>query len=132
MIALLSLAMVVLVAFYLLGLGAASLVAPTQARRFLLGHASTPSLHWLEMGLRLLAGAAFVLRAPAMRFPEVFAGLGWVLLVTSAVLVLLPWSWHRRIAERSVPQALRFLPLLGVSALLLGGGLLWAALAPAH
>jgi len=51
-----------------------------------------------------------------------------VLVVTSAALLLVPWQWHRRFAGRAVPQALRFLPLIGICSLLLGGLVLVAAL----
>jgi hypothetical protein len=52
-----------------------------------------------------------------------------VLVATTLVLAVLPFRWHQRFAQRSVPQALRFLPLLGLASALLGGGLMWAALA---
>ena len=98
-----------------------ALAAPARARRFLLGFASSPVLHYAELAIRCVVGAGFVHRAPNMRFPLVFTVAGSVLLLTTAGLVLVPWRWHRRFAERSVPAALRFLPLLGVASLLLGG-----------
>ena len=61
-----------------------------------------------------------------MRFPGVFVVLGWVLIVTSVALFAVPWTWHRRFAERSVPQAVRHLKLLGVASLIFGGFILLA------
>jgi hypothetical protein len=124
-----ALAVIELSAAYLLALGACALVAPARTRRFLLAFASTPGLHGLELALRLLVGVALVLRAPAMPWPALFTGLGWLLVATTLVLAVLPFRWHQRFAQRSVPQALRFLPLLGLASALLGGGLMWAALA---
>lgn len=113
---------------YLAGLGVMLLARPASAARFLMGHATSRPLHFLELALRIGAGLAFVHHAPAMAGPGLFSVVGWVLVGTSAVLVLVPWRWHRRQAERSVPVALRFTPLLGFSSLLMGGGVLVAAL----
>lgn len=124
-----ALAVIVLVAAYLLALGVCALVVPARTRRFLLAFASTPWVHGLELALRLLAGAALLMRAPALPWPAVFTGLGWLLVATTLVLAVLPFRWHQQFARRTVPQALRFLPLLGLASALLGGGLLWAAFA---
>lgn len=113
---------------YLAGLGLALLARPAWASRFLMGHAGSAPLHYLEVCVRIGVGLAFVQHAPEMLAPGVFGVVGWVLMGTSAVLLLVPWRWHRRIAERSVPQALKFTPLLGVASLVIGAGVLLAAL----
>ncbi len=113
---------------YLAGLGMALLARPASASRFLMGHATSASLHYLELGVRIVVGLAFVRNAPAMLESGLFSVFGWVLVGTSAVLLMVPWHWHRRLAEKSVPQALRFTPLLGLASLLMGGGVLMAAL----
>lgn len=125
-IANLALVVVVLVALYLLALGAASLAAPTQAVRFLLGFAGSPTVHFAELSLRLVAGAALVLHAPNMRLTFAFELLGWMLVITTAALLLLPWHWHRRFAERAVPRATRHIALVGWASLSFGGLLLYA------
>lgn len=117
---------VVLAALFLLALGAASLLAPARASRFLLGFAGSANLHYAELALRLLAGAAFVLYAPHMRSPAAFALFGWVLLGTTAVLLLVPWQWHRRFAERAVPLFTRYIALIGVVSAAGGGAILFA------
>lgn len=113
---------------YLAGLGVALLARPASAARFLMGHATSASLHYLELGVRIVVGLAFVHSAASMLAAVIFSVFGWVLVGTSAVLLLVPWRWHRRLAERYVPQALRFTPLLGLASLLMGGGVLLAAL----
>lgn len=113
----LSLLGVSLAGLYFLGLGVACLVAPTKAQGFLLGFAGTAPAHYLELALRLAVGGAFVLRAPWMMFSQTFAVFGWVLIVTSACLLALPWRWHQRFARWAVPQALRQLPLVAVASL---------------
>jgi uncharacterized protein YjeT (DUF2065 family) len=97
------------------------------AARFLLAHGSSRSVHYLELSLRLVLGGGFVLGAPNLLFPDAFAVFGWVLLITTAGLLTVPWQWHRRFAQRSVPQALRYLALLGIASLALGSFVLFAA-----
>ena len=126
MIEVFALAIVVLAALYFLALGAASLVAPSRASRFLLGFASSQPVHFAELLLRLVVGAALVVSAPRMLLSGAFNFFGWVLLVTTACLLLVPWRWHRRFAQHAVPQATRYITLLGVVSLGIGGIILAA------
>lgn len=80
------------------------------------------------MTVRMLVGAAFVRTAPHMRYPDVFEFIGWMLVGTTAVLLLVPWRTHHRFAQWAVPQATRRMPLLGIGALIAGVGLLLAVL----
>ena len=120
MIEVLALCVVVAVGVFLAALGAASLLAPSHASRFLLGFAGSPSKHYAELVLRFLAGGAFVLAAPSVLFPAAFGFFGWVVVATTAGLLLIPWHWHHRFAQRAVPEALRFLPVVGASSVALG------------
>ena len=102
-------------------LGSSALIARRRASQFLLGFAGSPSRHYAELALRFLVGGCLVASAPRMLFPVAFSLFGWVLLATTAVLLLVPWRWHNRFAARSVPAALRFLPLIGICSVALGG-----------
>jgi len=121
-----ALAIVVAAGLFLVALGGASLLVPSNASRFLLGFAGSPSKHFAELALRLLIGGAFVLHGPQMLFPFAFRLFGCVLLATTAGLLLIPWRWHHGFARRVVPEALRSLPLLGFSSVALGGLVLLA------
>lgn len=123
-----ALAIVGLAGLYLVALGTASLVVPAQASRFLLGFASTRVVHFTEMLLRIVVGAALVLAAPRLLLSGAFDVFGWMLIATSACLLLLPWQWHRRFAGRVVPQAVRYITLVGLVSLALGGLIVWAVL----
>jgi len=74
-------------------------------------------------------GGALIVRAPATLWPTALNGLGWLLVVTTVLLALLPWRWHRAFAQRSVGAVLRFLPALGLASLGLGALLLYAVFA---
>jgi hypothetical protein len=109
-----------LVAGYFIVLGTAGLIAPSVAKRFLMGFASSASAHYTELLIRLMVGAALLIQAPKMLYADVFSVFGWLLIATSAILLLFPWRWHQRFTETSVPQALRFLPVIGLCALTFG------------
>jgi len=123
-----ALAIVLAAGLFFLILGGACFVAPSNVGRFLLGFADSPLKHYGELALRGLVGGAFVFCAPQMLLPGVFSVFGWVLLATTGGLLLVPWRWHRRFARRTVPQALRFLPLVGISSTVLGGAVLAAVI----
>jgi len=119
-------AVVVACGLFLVGLAVAMLTAREMSERFLRKFASSARAHYTEQSLRLLAGAGFVLYAPEMRHPLVFQVFGWVLVVTAAVLMLLPWRWHQRFGAWAIPLAIRHLRLYAVAVLALGGFVLWA------
>ena len=115
-------------AAYLLALGLLLLVAPTRGRHFLAGFAQSAVTHYVELGVRMLIGAAFIVHAPRMAAATLFVVLGWILIGTSLALALLPWRWHARIAQRSVAMATRFTLPLGLASIALCAGLAFALL----
>lgn len=117
-------------ATYLVVLGGTALFRPALAARFLGGFATTQTLHFLELALRIVAGGAFVMSAPRLALGDAVATLGWVLVGTSLVLAFVPWRLHQRFAAWSVPQALHYLPLIGVASLAGGLGLIAAVVLP--
>jgi hypothetical protein len=121
-----ALVVVVLAGVYLLALGAAALIVPVRAGRFLLGFAGSRPVHFTELALRLVVGAALVLHAPRMPVSAAFNLLGWLLLVTTACLLVVPWQWHHRFARHAVPRAIRHVTLIGLASLVFGGVILAA------
>ena len=121
-----ALGLVVLAAVYFIALAGVSLLIPASASRFLLGFAGSPFKHYTELFVRFLVGAALVLHAPRTVAPSAFAVFGWLLLVTTACLLLVPWRWHQRFAQYAVPQAARHISLIGLASLALGGVMLVA------
>jgi hypothetical protein len=107
---------------YLLTLGATSVLRPAQAKRYLEAHASTAALHFTELLIRLMAGAAFVVAAPHMRGAQLVRLGGWILVGTTLVLSIVPWRYHQRFAAWSVPMATRRMGAIAVGGI--GGGTL--------
>lgn len=109
-----------LAGLYLGGLATVAFAKPERARRFLDSFASTASIHFIELILRLIVGTAFVHYAPQMKFSGVFTVFGWTLVVTTAVMFFVPWKLHRRFAEWSVPLATKRMMLLGFGTYIAG------------
>jgi len=116
----------VVVAIFFLLLGLIALIRPSIAGRFLLGFAGSALKHYVELGVRFVVGGAMLVVAPHSTYSVALTVFGWLLIVTTAVMAIVPWRVHRRFAETAVPKALRFLPMIGVSSLVLGGLLSWS------
>lgn len=111
---------------YLIGVAVASFFAPELAARFLGAFASSARAHLAEMALRLLVGWAFVVYSPQMLYSSAFTLFGWVLVITSVLLLLIPWRWHHHSAQMAVRPLTRRVWLFGVLSLPLGGVILFA------
>lgn len=122
-------AVVGIAALFLILLGAAGLGRPEAAKGFFGGFATSVGKHWLEIGIRMLIGWALIVHAPASAAPSVLLILGWVLVITSAILAILPWRWHQDFASKSVASAMRHVTLLSIASIAMGLLLSWAALA---
>lgn len=111
---------------YLVALGFVCAVRPAAAARFLGGFARSPMLHAVEIVIRIVIGAAFVRAAPATHASAAFAAAGWMLVITSALLALVPWRLHERFATAAVPRAVRYLPLVAAASVAGGAFVIWA------
>lgn len=107
---------------YFVGFALACWFAPAATGRFLHSFAASAQAHYLELSVRAVIGLAFVERSPSMAFSPAFRLAGWILFGTTLGLCCVPWSWHRRIAERSVPSAVQHLQLIGIAAIAAGLG----------
>jgi len=112
---------VLLAGLYLVGLAALAVISPTRAKSFLASFASTAFAHYVELVIRLIVGAALLLHAPHMKFSGLFLLMGWVLVITTTAMFAMPWRWHHRFSQWSVPMATRNMPLLALGSL--AGGL---------
>jgi hypothetical protein len=120
-------AAVVVVAFglSLIVFAGVAFVRPAIAERFLTAFASSARTHYVEQVFRLLIGAALVVRSPTMLQPRMFWLLGWAIVVSSAILMCVPWQWHHRLGARVQPLLVRHLRLYAVGSFALGALLLY-------
>jgi hypothetical protein len=114
------------VAVFFLLLGLISLIRPNHAKRFLLGFAASAPKHYAELCARFVVGGAMLVVASHSTHSVALTAFGWLLIVTTAFMAIVPWGVHRRFTEVAVPKALRFLPIIGVTSVVLGGLLLWS------
>jgi hypothetical protein len=104
---------------------------PAVAERFLASFASSAPTHYVEQASRLLIGAALVVLSPAMWQPTMFWLVGCAIIVSSAILMCVPWQWHQRFAERLLPIVVRHLRLSALGPLAFGVLLLYGVFAGA-
>jgi hypothetical protein len=86
--------LVIAAGVWLTGLGVFMLVQPRQALAALAQMGGSPTVHFGEMAVRILAGTAMVFAAAASRFPVAVSVIGGFLIVSALVLLLLPRRWH--------------------------------------
>ncbi|HMT08531.1 MAG TPA: hypothetical protein PKA82_11050 [Pyrinomonadaceae bacterium] len=105
---------------WLIVLAIMSVARPETVKSFFAKFASSSFAHFLEMFVRLIVGAAFVIYADKMKFPIIFTSFGWLLIVTTAVLTFVPWKLHNKFAERSLPMLYRWMPFFSLVSFLGG------------
>ncbi|MBN8729220.1 MAG: hypothetical protein J0L64_01670 [Acidobacteria bacterium] len=109
---------------FLIVLAALIITMPSRAEEFLRGFASSAVTHYTEQGLRLVVGAAVVSFAGSMRHPELFNVFGWLIIVSTAGLLLIPWQWHNRFSTLVMPPVFRHMRLFALGACALGAFIL--------
>ena len=124
-------AAVVVVAFglSLIAFPGVAFAKPAIAERFLTAFASSARTHYVEQVVRVLVGAALVVRSPIMWQPKMFWLVGWAIVVSSAVLLCVPWRWHHRLGERVLPLLVRHLRLYAAGSFAVGALLLYGVFA---
>lgn len=121
-------AIVLLSAIFLFILACLSLFTPKHAIRFLGGFASSAKTHYLEMIIRLIVGTAFIINAPNMLYSKVFMIFGWLLVGSTAILILLPWRWHNLFGQKIASPVIQQAWLIGIGSFLLSAFIAFAAL----
>lgn len=85
-------------------------------------------LNLTEQGLRIVAGAALVIRSPISKAPLVFEIAGWCILVSSLLILAVPIRWHAAYgfwwSRLLTPVAIRLLSPVPAAA---GAGLIYGA-----
>lgn len=117
---------VIVSGIWLIGLALIAFVKPEVVKGFFGKFASSAFAHFLEMFVRLVVGAAFVIYASQMKFPVVFTAFGWLLIATTAVLLFVPWRLHRRFADKSLPIVHKWMTGFGVVSLFGGGFIIYS------
>ena len=90
--------------------------------------ASNWRLNLTEQGLRIVAGAALIVRSPLSKLPLAFEVAGWCIVISSLLILALPILWHvsygRWWLRRLTTLVLRVLSPVPA---LVGAGIVYAA-----
>ena len=109
----------------LISLGSIMLIRPAQLERFITSFASSRKAHLIEMTWRLSLGISLVLLSMSMWQPTLFHILGWTIIVSSIVLLLLPWQFHQHLGSRVLPLLVRRMRLYAIGVLAFGSLLVY-------
>ena len=128
---LLAQAVVVVFGGLLIALAVVAFSQSPVTERFFMAFASSARTHYTEQIARLLVGASLVVASPRMWQGDVFALAGWAVVVSSAVLLLIPWRWHHRLGKLVLPRLVRHMRLYSVGMMAVGTllllGVFWGA-----
>ena len=120
MISFASLAIIISFALANLLVAVFSLTKPSLAKRILNAFAATFQLHFLEMAVRIIIGAAMIFYAGNMKFPVFFHIFGIILIVTSIIMLFVPWRYHQRFARFVLRPLIQNVWVFGILSLPLG------------
>ncbi len=111
---------------FLIGLAILIVITPQRAERFLNLYASSARAHYTEQSARFIIGVAIVVFAPFMWYSTLINLLGWILIVTSIGLFLIPWQWHHKFGAWAIPLTLRYMKCYALGSFLLGIAILYS------
>jgi hypothetical protein len=115
---------------YLIALLIATLLKKNSVVKFFSSFAVSAKAHYTEQLLRMMVGSGLVVYSKKMLYPELFEIFGWVLIVTTALLLVMPWQWHYRFGKWAIPFMLKNLFFYAVFASLMGLVILYCVIAP--
>lgn len=121
--------LVVLFGVFLITVGVLMLLTPNRIWKVLNKAASSPLIHFGELSIRLIPAIGLILYASHSKFPDILLILGWFMLATSIILMLLPRAWHYTYAQKCAtilsPYTIRLIAPLSFA---FGGFILYACL----
>lgn len=121
---------VVASAMLLIGVTVLVFTKSAVAERFFRGFASSARTHFAEQIFRVVFGGSLVIYSSAMWQTGVFRLIGWLLVVSSVVLMLLPWQWHHRFGQKILPMFIQHMWLYAIGSFAFGVAILYAVFAP--
>jgi uncharacterized membrane protein YfcA len=92
---------VIMFGVFILFVGFLMLFAPKKARATLRKAGSTNFINYSEITIRLIPAVALILYSDFSKFPEAYKIFGWIMLITSLILYLLPRKIHHKFSMKS-------------------------------
>jgi hypothetical protein len=92
---------VILFGLFIIAAGFVMLFNPERARRTLRKAGSTNFINYAEITIRLIPAIAMILVADSCKVPIAFTLFGWIMVITSFVLYVIPRKMHHAFAMKS-------------------------------
>ncbi|NNE03051.1 MAG: hypothetical protein HKN52_07785 [Eudoraea sp.] len=89
---------IILFGLFLITVGFLMLLAPKKAREIIKKAGSTPLINFGELTIRMIPAIAMIAYASLSKYPEFFKLLGWFMVITSVLLLLIPRKYHHSYA----------------------------------
>lgn len=86
---------------FIIFIGFVMLINPKKARNTLRKAGSTNLINYTEITVRLVPAIALILYSEFSKFPDIFKIFGWIMLVTSVILYLVPRKIHHKFSMKS-------------------------------
>jgi hypothetical protein len=117
---------VVLFGIFIIFIGFVMLINPIKARNTLRKAGSTNFINYAEITLRLIPSLALILCSELSKFPMAFKFFGWIMLITSLILYIVPRKTHHKFSMKSADILKPFyFQLIAPFAFLFGGLILY-------
>ena len=117
---------VIFFGIFIISIGFVMLISPTKARNTLRKAGSTNFINYAEITLRLIPAIALILCSEISKFPLAFEIFGWIMLITSLILYVVPRKIHHKFSMKSADILKPFyFQLISPFAFLLGGLILY-------
>jgi len=116
----------VLFGVFIIFIGLLMLFAPKKARALLRKAGSTNFINYAEITIRLIPAAAMLLYSDFSKLPIAFKIFGWIMVITSLILYMLPRRTHHSFSLKSA-EILKptYFQLISPFAMLLGALILY-------
>ena len=117
---------VIFFGIFIIIIGFVMLINPTKARNTLRKAGSTNFINYAEITLRLIPAIALILCSELSKFPLAFKVFGWIMLITSLILYVVPRKIHHQFSMKSADMLKPFyFQLISPFAFLFGGLILY-------
>ena len=111
---------------FIIVIGFVMLINPTKARNTLRKAGSTNFINYAEITLRLIPAIALIVSSESSKFPLAFQVFGWIMLITSLILYVVPRKTHHKFSMKSADILKPFyFQLISPFAFLFGGLILY-------
>ena len=114
---------------FIIFIGFLMLINPKKARSTLRKAGSTNFINYAEITIRLIPAFSLIVYSEFSKYPEAFKIFGWIMLITSFILYVVPRKIHHKFSMKSA-DILKpiYIQLISPLAFLLGGLIIYNTL----